>query len=120
MRVRRVLIVASAFVFGLAEAVFGQNPQAPVAPGPKVTTPAPDKKPQDCPPGVDEQKAPSVGGDTIGSDTSLSRQLSESGGVVCPPAGIDPGIVERPPAGGALKVIPPPGSVGGDQNIIPK
>jgi hypothetical protein len=119
MRVRRVLIVASAFVLGLAEAVLGQNPQAPMAPGPKVTTPS-GKMPQDCPPAVDEQKAPSLGGDTIGSGKRLSRQLSESDGVVYPPAGIDPGIVERPPSGGALKIIPPPGSVGGDRSIIPK
>ena len=37
-----------------------------------------------------------------------------------PPAGVDPGIIEHPPAGGSLRVIPPPGSPGGDQAIRPK
>ncbi|MGZ9088347.1 MAG: hypothetical protein ACXW3Q_06415 [Rhodoplanes sp.] len=50
----------------------------------------------------------------------MSRQLSESEGVVCPPAGVDPGMVEQPPSSGTLRVIPPPGSPGGDQSITPK
>lgn len=64
--------------------------------------------------------APSIGGDTTGSGESVSRRLSESGGIVCPPAGIDAGIVEQPPAGGTLRIIPPAGSPGGDQSIMPK
>ena len=83
-----------------------------------LRSPASDRL--DCPPGIDERTAPSVGGDTTGSGESVSRQLSESGGIVCPPAGIDAGIVEQPPSGGTLRIIPPAGSPGGDQSIMPK
>lgn len=40
-------------------------------------------------------------------DGSLSEQLDATDGVIRPPAGIDPGLVEPPPAGGATPVIPP-------------
>jgi hypothetical protein len=120
MRARPVLIVAGAFALGLGATAFAQNPQTPLAPGPEVTTPSPRDNQLACPPGVDERTAPSVGGDTTGSSGNLSRQLSESEGVVCPPAGVDPGMVEQPPSSGTLRVIPPPGSPGGDQSITPK
>ena len=120
MRVRSILITAS-FVFGLVTSAFGQNPQTPGAPrGPMTSPPFTSDGRLNCPPGVDERKAPAVGGETTGSGGNLSRSLSESEGVVCPPAGVDPGIVEHPPPGGSLRVIPPPGSPGGDQSIRPK
>ena len=37
-----------------------------------------------------------------------------------PPSGVDQNIQVRPPGGGQLKVIPAPGTPGGDQNIQPK
>lgn len=40
-------------------------------------------------------------------DGSLSDQLDATDGVIQPPAGIDPGLVKPPPAGGATPVIPP-------------
>ena len=70
----------------------------------------------DCPPGVGPN-APSVGRD---SKSTLSDQLADSKGVICPPAGVDPGMQQRPAEGGTLKVIPPPGSPGGDPSIQPK
>ena len=70
----------------------------------------------DCPPGTGPN-APTVGRD---SKSSLSDQLAASKGVICPPAGVDPEIRQRPPQGGAMKVIPPPGTPGGDQSIQPK
>jgi hypothetical protein len=54
------------------------------------------------------------------SDKPLSDQLAASKGVICPPAGIDPQMQQRPPEGGVMKVIPPPGSPGGDPSIQPK
>jgi hypothetical protein len=78
------------------------------------------KNPADCLPGTNEQKAPSLENGTTGAGESLSEQLSQSHGVVCPPAGVDPGIVETPPAGGALRVIPPAGSPGGEPGVQPK
>jgi hypothetical protein len=39
---------------------------------------------------------------------------------MCPPAGVDPEMQKTTPCGGELKVIPPPGSPGGNPNVQPK
>jgi hypothetical protein len=62
---------------------------------------------------------PSSPGETTGS-ANLSDQLSRSKGVICPPAGIDPGLTVPPVGGGITPVIPPPGTPGGDPGLIPK
>ena len=42
-------------------------------------------------------------------------------GVIAPPAGsAGAGTVIRPPAEGAMPVVPPPGSSGGDRSVVPK
>ena len=68
--------------------------------------------------------APSVGDNAASNETTVSRtlsdQLSQSKGVICPPAGIDPGISVPPSGGGRTPVIPPPGTPGGDPSIQPK
>ena len=69
-----------------------------------------------CPPNVRNNAASN---ETTGSAT-LSDQLSQSKGVICPPAGIDPGISVPPIGGGRTPVIPPPGTPGGDPSIQPK
>jgi hypothetical protein len=51
---------------------------------------------------------------------NLSDELSRSKGVICPPAGIDPGISVPPVGGGVTPVIPPPGTPGGDPGLVPK
>jgi hypothetical protein len=51
---------------------------------------------------------------------SLSDQLAERKGVICPKAGVDPGIMAPPVGGGRMPVIPPPGTPGGDPNLQPK
>jgi hypothetical protein len=71
--------------------------------------------PRNCPPGVSSPP--------LGSNDSrpLSEQLSESKGVICPPAGIDPDLATTPPPGsGKITVIPPPGTPGGDPKVVPK
>jgi hypothetical protein len=50
----------------------------------------------------------------------LSERLAQSGGVICPPAQVDPAIKAPTPPGGSMQVIPPPGSPGGDSKIQPK
>jgi len=55
-----------------------------------------------------------------GSSQPLSDKLAQSKGVICPPAGIDRDMQVTPPSGGHLKVIPPPGTPGGDPNVQPK
>ena len=54
------------------------------------------------------------------SDETLSDHLAKSGGVICPPPGVDPEIRLRTPEGGVTPVIPPPGTPGGDQSVQPK
>jgi hypothetical protein len=69
-----------------------------------------------CPPDV-KGEPPTLGR----SDSKpLSDKLADSKGVICPPTGIDQDMQVRPPSGGQLKVIPPPGSPGGDQDVDPK
>jgi hypothetical protein len=52
-------------------------------------------------------------GETTGT-TNLSDELSRSKGVICPRAGVDPGISAPAVGGGIMPVIPPPGTPGGD------
>jgi hypothetical protein len=58
-------------------------------------------------------------GETTGS-ANLNDGLSRSKGVICPPAGVDPGISAPAAGGGIMPVIPPPGTPGGDPSVIPK
>ena len=76
----------------------------------------PPKNGAACPPDI-KGEPPTVGG---GSSESLSDKLAQSKGVICPPAGVDREMQVTPPSGGHLKVIPPPGSPGGDPNVQPK
>lgn len=69
-----------------------------------------------CPPDVSTNSAPTVGS----AVPNLSDKLSESKGIICPPAGIDPEIAIRPPPTGNTKIIPPPGTPGGDPTVEPK
>ena len=69
-----------------------------------------------CPPGAGPN-APTVGKE---QERPLSDQLAQSKGVICPPAGVDSEMRVRPPEGGAMRVIPPPGSPGGNPNAQPK
>ncbi len=68
-------------------------------------------------PGAGQQTAPAAppaGG-------SLSTDLSRSGGVIAPPAGVDPEIKQTPPpTGSTMPVIPPPGTPGGNPAVKPK
>jgi hypothetical protein len=67
---------------------------------------------------VNERDAPKLGDNPRGQD--LSDRLADSKGVICPPAGVDPGLSAPPPGGGRTPVIPPPGTPGGDPGIQPK
>ena len=78
------------------------------------TQPPPDA-PKECPPGT-SANAPGLNN---GSKGNLSDRLAASKGIICPPS-VDPHMQQRPPEGGAMKVIPPPGSPGGDQRVQPK
>ena len=52
---------------------------------------------------------------------STSSELSRSGGVIKPPADVDPQMKQTPPASGdRMPVIPPPGTPGGNPSVKPK
>src|SRR5262249_47861177 len=82
---------------------------------PKGPDKGPDQPRAACPPGA--QNGPTIGRD---DGRSLSDQLARSKGVICPPAGVDPEMHQAPPQGGAMKVLPPPGTPGGNPNVQPK
>jgi len=74
--------------------------------------------PSDVPSATTGRAAPSEPGRT-GND-NLSEKLARSDGVICPPVHADEDIKAPTPPGGAMPVIPPPGSPGGDPNTQPK
>jgi hypothetical protein len=52
---------------------------------------------------------------------SLSERLDRSGGVLEPPANVDPAMPVVPPAtSGNMPIIRPPGTPGGNPNVVPK
>jgi len=51
---------------------------------------------------------------------NLSERLEHCDGVIPPPSGITPDNTIEPPDIGTTPVIPPPGTPGGNQQIIPK
>ena len=52
---------------------------------------------------------------------SASSDLSRSGGVIKPPADVDPQMKQTPPSSGdRMPVIPPPGTPGGNPEVKPK
>jgi len=109
----RVLLLTTIFAgVTIAGAALAQSKDAQLKdPGPAVP-----EHSATCPPDV-KGEPPTVGG---GGTEPLSDKLARSKGVICPPTGSDAEMLVTPPAGGRLKVIPPPGSPGGDQNLQPK
>jgi hypothetical protein len=103
---QRLKNVAVAAAILAASSAYGQS-QTPTAPSTQ----------RDCPPDV---APPPRSGETT-ARAPLSERLSESKGVICPPKGVDPGIIEKPPPGNApMPIIPPPGTPGGRPDAQPK
>jgi hypothetical protein len=93
-------------------AAFAQNPQ-PAAPHETTPPVAPPSAPSPPP----EQIAPA---DRALGDTHLSDRLSRQQGTLQPPS-VDPGIqAPTPRSQGTMPVIPPPGTPGGNQKVVPK
>jgi hypothetical protein len=98
-------VIAASLALAPANAALGQSRANP-----------PPENLAACPPDT-KGEPPTVGG---GSSKPLSDKLAQSKGVICPPAGVDREMQVTPPSDGHLKVIPPPGSPGGDPNVQPK
>jgi hypothetical protein len=103
--------IAAAIAVVISTSVAQAQPERPVPPSASPSTRS------DCAPGLDSPRPP--GNETTGS-RDLSDRLAQSKGVICPPAGVDPGIAVPPVGGGRMPVIPPPGTPGGDPGIVPK
>jgi hypothetical protein len=108
----RSLFLAAGMFAALASGIQSASAQSQT-PGPPLTPVLPGAE---CQRGATATATP---GETTGS-ANLSDALSRSKGVICPPAGIDPGISAPPLGGGVTPVIPPPGTPGGDPSIVPK
>jgi hypothetical protein len=100
MRILAVMLLASA---ACAAPALSQTPRADCPPGTTGSAPALDKQ-----------------GNRVDQDQTLSEKLARSDGIICPPAGVDSEMHVKPPEGGEIRVIPPPGSPGGDPTVRPK
>jgi len=108
---RRAVVIALLVNVGWAGVAGAQSSSD--RPTPRPSTPQPQAA---CPPDV-QTPPPTVGGPP---SPNPSDRLADSKGVICPPAGVDPEINVPPPGGGELKIIPPPGSPGGNPSVQPK
>ena len=67
---------------------------------------------------AEEQTAPRS--DVSRQDGSLSTKLNATSGVIHPDGGVDPAMQKVPPSTGKTPVVPPPGTPGGQPDVVPK
>ncbi len=111
-----ILITVAAVTASGALAQSPPEPAKPVAPKVEQTDPVA------CGPGGTHATV-AQGGDVVvrkPNDETLSSKLAASGGVICPPARVDPEIKAPTPEAGRMPVISPPGTPGGNPNVQPK
>ena len=108
MMVSRATLAMAALILGATLGALAASaddlapPSLPPSQGQPAVPPAPD------------QTTPDQGG-------ALSDKLSRSHGVIAPPPVQDKNVMMPPNADKAkMPVIPPPGTPGGDQKIVPK
>jgi hypothetical protein len=113
---QKLIVIGALAAVGLPSIAGAQNPQ-PAPPGQPQTQMAPPNSPSPPP----EQIRPAKPGDTESGGQTLSDTLSRQQGTLQPPA-VDPGMRKPPPqrGQGAMPVIPPPGTPGGNQQVVPK
>jgi hypothetical protein len=97
-----------ATLVGAGPSVHAQGP-APVLPPPQ-TPQSESTGPQD----------PRSTGSTSPSRETLSERLENTEGVIRPPADIAPDMAIRPRDPGTTRIIPPPGTPGGNPDVVPK
>jgi hypothetical protein len=113
---QRLILLGALVTIGLPCVGSAQNPQ-PAPPGQTQTQVAPPNSPSPPP----EQIRPADPNNGAAGSQTLSDKLSRQQGTLQPPA-IDPGIRKPVPqrGQGSMPVIPPPGTPGGDQKVVPK
>ena len=109
-------LLGIAACLALPVGVGAQNPQPapPNQPHPTVAPPGASQPPP-------EQIAPGAGTPGTSGTGNLSERLSRQSGTLQPPT-VDPGIRAPLPQNsqGTMPVIPPPGTPGGNQAVVPK
>jgi len=118
MRITSKLIFTSLLI-AASSAAIAQAPPAPATP-PQQTAPPSPQHPTGCMP-ADRPNRSADGTTTGQSREPLGDKLAKTDGVLCPPSGVDPEMhAPAPSTDGAMPVIPPPGSPGGDPTVRPK
>ena len=117
-------LLTAGYVIAGATLAFAQAPPSPSTPVPS-TAPANIARPANhCSPteAMPEDSTIAPKGTTTGQGRGpqLTDRLAQSGGVLCPPSGVDPGMRAPTPEGGNTPVIPPPGSRDSDSSMRPK
>jgi hypothetical protein len=106
---------------GLAAAQAPPKPNTPIAPKTEQLDPkACANSDTQATVGQGNNRGATGGDMQTGTNGNLSDKLARSDGVICPPPQVDPEIRAPTPPGGAMPVIPPPGSPGGDRSVQPK
>ncbi|UGX95477.1 hypothetical protein G6321_00010140 [Bradyrhizobium barranii subsp. barranii] len=120
MRTTSNIILASLLITA-SGSVIAQAPPRPATP-PQATAPPSAQHAANCMPQDRPNRATAPDGTTIGqSREPLGDKLAKSDGVLCPPSGVDPDMhAPAPSTDGAMPVLPPPGSPGGDPTVRPK
>ncbi|MFZ5738098.1 MAG: hypothetical protein ACOY6K_14620 [Pseudomonadota bacterium] len=97
-----------------APALAQAPPKPPTTAAPAATDCAPH-------PGTGNPPGTTAPGATTGQNGQpLGEKLAKTDGVLCPPTGIDPEIRAPAPDVGTMRVIPPPGTPGGEPTVRPK
>ena len=116
---KRVLVLSTILAASLGTAALAQNPEVLQQRPPNM--PAPNQMPAEkIEPNTDG--GASNGPSETGSTNTLSDKLERSDGVIRPPESATPDItVPAPvPDPNSTPVIRPPGSPGGNQQVVPK
>ena len=98
----------------VAAGLMGLTPSQAQAPAPVVPPP---QTPQSESTGPQDPRST---GSASQSNQPLSERLESTEGVIKPPENNAPDIAIRPADPGTTRVIPPPGTPGGDQSVVPK
>jgi hypothetical protein len=116
---KSVLVLSTILAAGLSTAALAQNPEVLKQQAPNM--PAPNQMPAEKVEPDSNLSGPNGPAET-GSNKTLSDKLEQSDGVIRPPANASPDItVPAPvPDPGTTPVIRPPGSPGGNQQVVPK
>ncbi len=85
---------------------------------PEVVRPRSDSA--TIPPGPSDGPMPPPRSENPLAESGAARPVPDSGVITPPVSGLGSTTVIRPPTDGAMPVIPPPGSPGGEQGVVPK